>query len=268
MTNPPRKILVLGNGWIGTEIAKFFSAQTSDMHLETGSELPESLWKGVNVVINAIAKTNIDWCENHKQEALQSNAIVATELAKQCQKRNITYVFISSACIFESKNTRDIKYEDSEPKPRCFYSETKVLAEKLIQEAYPQTLIVRIRLPLSETPHPRNTVTKIRSYEVLSNQQESVTVIEDMLPALKKLIDKRAQGIFHLINKGTVSPAQIGKSLKHSFKICSKKELDETLCKANRARRVTVFASSKKTSLLPDIKKRLPEIAKKYLSLA
>src|SRR3989344_1760169 len=163
MTNPPRKILVLGNGWIGTEIAKFFSAQTSDMHLETGSELPESLWKGVNVVINAIAKTNIDWCENHKQEALQSNAIVATELAKQCQKRNITYVFISSACIFESKNTRDIKYEDSEPKPRCFYSETKVLAEKLIQEAYPQTLIVRIRLPLSETPHPRNTVTKIRS---------------------------------------------------------------------------------------------------------
>ena len=259
-------ILVLGNGWIGSILKEYLKADAFGPKLTDGMNIPESIWNRYDVIINTIAKTNIDWCEKNKVETANVNITLAVNLAERCVKTGKKYVFFSSACIFESKNSRDIKYEDSTPNPACFYAKTKAIAEELVLETNPNTLIIRPRLPLSEVPHPRNTINKLLSYEKLQNNQESVTVVEDMLPALKSLIEKGESGVINMVNAGTISPVQIRRGFDKNFTACSKEEQDERLAKEGRARRVTTYVGSKRVPLLPDIRQRIKTVIEKYKS--
>lgn len=260
------RILVLGNGWLGKRIAKAFDAQClpDNFRLTTGTEIPEFLWKHFDVLINCIGKTNIDWCENNKRECFNVNTIIANNLSALCKANGKKYVYISSACVFESKNKEDKKFEDSPVNPQCFYSKTKAMAEELILETNPDSLIVRIRLPISSQPHPRNTITKLLSYKNVNTSQETVTVVEDMIPILSQLIREKKSGIFHLVNAGTISPAEIVEMFNHIYSTWTKKEQDLILAKQGRAKRVTAIVGSKKVPTLSNIRSRIKDIVAEY----
>ncbi|MDO8482038.1 MAG: sugar nucleotide-binding protein [bacterium] len=257
------KILICGNGWIGNILKDFLGAEMSDRRLQDiGAEIVSKY----DVVINCAGKTNIDWCEKNKAEALAINAIDSSKLARVCQKLGKKYVFISSACIFESVHTDDWKDEYSTPNPGCFYSVSKVVAEHLVLEACPDALIIRIRLPISQWPHPRNTLTKILGYSALHTNQETVTVVEDMLPVLDGLIKADEKGVFHLVNEGTISPMEMRASLEiqGDYKAIRKEDMDKELRKAGRAKRVSTLVLSTRIAPLPSISSRMPQIARAY----
>lgn len=258
------KVLVLGNGWLGQQIAEFLEADKYEARIYDPSFLNEEKYAEYDVWINAIGKTNIDWCEKNKREAFAVNAALATDIAQIARDKGIRYVYLSSACVFESSSLHDEKFEDSTPNPQCFYARTKAIAEELIEEAYPQSLIVRLRLPIGEQPHPRNTLTKLLNYDKINNNQESVTIVEDFLPALKKLISGGASGIYHLVNEGTISPSSIAELLHHPHVVVTKHQQDERLAVERRAKRVTAIIGSKRIKLLPNINERLPEVIGKF----
>ena len=86
-----------------------------------------------------------------------------------------------------------------------------------------------------------------------------------MIPVMVDLIEKGEKGIFHLANAGTISPAEIAEAIGYRlFDRVSKAEQDERLKAEGRAKRVTTYIGSKGISLLPDIRKRMPEVAKVY----
>lgn len=257
------KILICGNGWIGNIVKDYFGATMSPERIQ---KIVPKIVRGYDAVINCAGKTNIDWCEKNKAEALATNAIAAGNLARICDKLGKKYIFLSSACIFESLNDNDWKDENSPPNPGCFYSLSKVVAEHLVLEACPDALVIRIRLPISERPHPRNTLTKLLAYPTLHTNQETVTVVEDMLPVLKRLIEGDKKGVFHLVNDDTISPFEIRKTLQipGSFKPIKKKDMDAAISSTGRARRVTALVRSTKIAPLPSIQKRMPSIAKEY----
>lgn len=252
--------LIFGNGWLGNMLKDYLGGRIYEGNILgfTGSVDLEDVW------INTAAKTNIDWVEKHKSESENINVHGAEFIARQAKYFNKKYVFFSSACIFESKGMIDVKYEDSIPNPQCFYSKTKAMAEELIQEVNPDALIIRPRLPLSEVPHPRNTLNKLKKYERINDNQESVTIVEDMLPVLKDLIQMDAKGIYHLVNEGTISPHEIAVLLGHPHEVWSKEEQDKQLAKEGRPKRVTTYVGSKRIPLLPDIRKRIKEVIKDY----
>lgn len=257
------KILICGNGWIGNIMKDFLNAEISEHRLH---DIGETDIAPYDAVINCAGKTNIDWCEKNKSEALAVNAVAAGNLARVCRKLGKKYVFISSACIFESLRADDWKDEYSTPNPACFYALTKVVAEHLVLEADPDALIIRIRLPISERPHPRNTLTKILAYTALHTNQETVTVVEDMLPVLRGLIQAGEKGVFHLVNEGTISPIEMRSSLaiEGTYAGVRKEEMDATLSKAGRAKRVSTLVRSTRIPPLPSIHIRMPQIAKAY----
>ncbi|OGJ60231.1 hypothetical protein A2635_05710 [Candidatus Peribacteria bacterium RIFCSPHIGHO2_01_FULL_51_9] len=258
-----KKILIVGNGWVGNMMKEYLHAEMSAQRLE---ELTEALISKYDVIINTAGKTNIDWCERNKSEALAINAVSAADLARVCGKLRKKYVFMSSACIFESIDEDDWKDEYSTPNPACFYALTKVVAEHLVQEAAPDALIIRIRLPISQVPHPRNTLTKLLAYPTLHTNQETVTVVEDMLPVLKKLIEKGERGVFHLVNGDTISPLEMRTALAIAgeFTGIRKEDMDAALQKAGRAKRVSTLVRSTRVPPLPSILSRMPEIARAY----
>jgi len=257
------KTLICGNGWIGNIVKDFLGAE---MFAGRIKDITPKVVSKYDVLINCAGKTNIDWCEKNKSEALAVNAVGAGELARVCRQAGKKFVHLSSACIFESLHADDWKDESSTPNPGCFYSLTKVVAEHLVLEADPDALVIRIRLPLSEKPHPRNTLTKILAYSGLHTNQETVTVVEDMLPVLKDLIQKDETGVFHLVNDGTLSPYEMRASFGSNggYRALEKKEMDEMLRKEGRAKRVSTMVRSTRIPPLPPIRARMPQIAKAY----
>lgn len=262
-----KKYLILGNGWIANLLKNHLGdkARIYDGKF-IGGFIGGHIFQEYDVMINTIAKTNIDWCEKNKLETFETNTILAASLADKAKQDGKKYVFISSACIFESKNKKDIKYEDSKPNPQCFYALTKWMAEELIETINPDALIIRPRLPLSEVPHPRNTINKLLSYNQINTNQESVTVVEDMITLLVSLIEDDEKGIFNVVNEGTISPAQIASKFGHKFERVSKKSQDKRLAEEKRAKRVTTYVGSKRLALLPNIRERIKELAKIYKS--
>lgn len=242
------KILVLGNGFVGKPLAEYLHADISNKRI---SELTEEDLD-YDVVINTIAKTSIDWCEKNREETFDTNVVQAVRLAKLVKGK---YVFFSSACIFKSVNG-EINYEDSVPNPQCFYTYTKLMAEQLIEEVRPDTLIIRPRLLISEHSHPRNTINKLLNYDKVITCQESATVLEDMIPKIESLLEE--SGAFNIFNEGTISPSEIMDMFGHNYSPISKVELDEIT--KGQARRVSTIIGSKRTEPLPPIRERILKI--------
>lgn len=268
--DPNKTMLVIGDGWLANIIAPYFVSQgytvihhkayIKDPLLEIHEDLKNS-----SIIVNLIGKTNIDWCEKHKLDCVDSNIDLPVWMASECTHHSKYFVHFSSACIYESKNERDWKDEDSAPSPQCFYAKSKEMAEHLVTEQCPYSLIPRIRLPLSEKSHKRNTLDKLRGYTHVNNSQESVTVIEDALPVLKSLIEKRVTGTVNLINEGTISPAELCDWMKHPYLLRSKEDQDKDMAEEGRAKRVTALVRSNRVSMLPDIRGRMPALMESYL---
>lgn len=275
------KILILGKkGWLGSRFYDYLVGEGVEVtdHLpsdDAGSfnhnprgdiNLIDRLDDDITAVVNFAASADIDWCEKNKNKAFWNNVLGAINVAKVCKEKGIKHVFVSSACVLRSRDGYDIRFEDSEPAPACFYARTKLMAEELISEIDPNSLIVRLRLPISAVPHPRNALNKLSGYKKLINSQESVTVVEDFLARLLVLIKKDEKGPFNLVNEGTISPAEIGKLIGHEFETITKNELDEHMDSEGRAKRVSTIVGTHK-GYLPPINDRVSDIINKWKSM-
>lgn len=250
------KTLVLGQGFIGKPLTIALGADTLSKRLVDVT--PADL-DAYDVVINCVAVTNIDYAEKHREETFDTNVTQAVRLAKITKGK---YVFFSSACIFKSADVTEVNYEDSVPNPQCFYTYTKLMAEQLIEEVRPDTLIIRPRLIISEKSHPRNTINKLLTYDRVITSQESATVLEDLIPKVKELIEQDAKGAFHIFNEGTISPSDIMHLFNHPHYAINKQELDDLT--RNRARRVSTVLGSKRTTPLSEIHQRIASIAEHW----
>lgn len=229
--------VVFGKGFLGSIIAKglgydLVGREADPLNLDLLKEFLNK--KNPDVVICAIGKTgrpNIDWCELNKEETILSNISAVINLSIECAKRDIYFVYLGSGCIYNGNNSGKGFSEHDEPNFNgSFYSKTKIMAEKILKE-FPG-LILRIRMPVSDYPHERNLIDKLRGYKKIINIKNSITTVPSMVDALKVLIKKRRQGIYNLVNPGVISASEImgmyGEivDFKHEFEIFSLEELE------------------------------------------
>ncbi len=245
------KTIVLGPGFLGTRIAAELRCILSHRNALDISSLRSYLDKErPDVVINAVGKTgrpNIDWCEDHKEETMQSNVVAATNLCLESVKRGIYFVHLGSGCLYQGDN--DGKGYGEEDKPNChgqFYGRTKILAENILKE-FP-CLQLRLRMPIDDRPHPRNFVDKVKHYPRVINAQNSMTILPDMISALRLLIERRKTGIYNCVNPGAISAAEVMQMYKeivdpgHNFEVFSVR----ALAKSARAKRCNCILNTDK----------------------
>lgn len=246
--------LIIGNGWIGNLLKDYLDCDITDKRL---AEIHGTDIMDYDVIINAAGETNIDTCEINKMAAFKSNTEGAYKLAELCLLFEKKYVYFSSACIFDGL---EYKTEDDYPNPSCFYTETKVMAERLIGAIYPSSLILRLRMPLHSAVHPRNLLVKLQNYDKLHDNQNSLTVLDDAFPVIEKLIKDKESGVFHIVNEGTISPHEIGDLLGHEHTIFSKEEETQMFIDEGRAKKVDSKIMSSRISPLPEIRGRIKDI--------
>lgn len=209
-------ILLYGaTGWIGPQIPLKTIPATSrlDNYGSIGEELDRVRPSHVILCAGLTGSPNIDWCEDHKTEVIETNVIGTAVLASECHRRGIHLTYVGTGCIYEYDRDHPIGgpgfTEDEEPNfAKSYYSKTKIITEKILRE-YDNVLILRLRMPLSDNLHPRNFITKISRYPKVIDVPNSMSVLHDLLPLIPIMIEKRLTGVYNFVNPGVISHNQI-----------------------------------------------------------
>jgi 3,5-epimerase/4-reductase len=168
-------------------------------------------------VLNAAGITgrpNIDWCEDNKPETIRTNVIGTLNLADLCYERDIHCTIYATGCIFKYDETHPLgsgigfTEEDDPNFAGSFYSQTKGYMEPMLK-CYPNCLILRVRMPVSDDLFHRNFVTKIVKYEKVVNIPNSMTILTEMLPASLAMAKKGLTGVYNFTNPGVISHNQV-----------------------------------------------------------
>ncbi|MCX6751890.1 MAG: sugar nucleotide-binding protein [Candidatus Nomurabacteria bacterium] len=269
------KYLIFGNGYLGNKFKDFLDkeAEISSVDIGNMEEVRKVLKeKKPKIIINCAGKTgrpNIDWCEDHKEETMYSNVVGPLVLAEACSENNVFMVHIGSGCIYQGDNNRKGFTEEDIPDIKnipSFYSLTKFTSEYMLKQ-FP-VLQCRLRMPVDSQKSPRNFITKITNYEKVINEENSITVIDDLVKATIELVKRKRTGIYNVTNPGSITHKEILDKYKKlvdknfQYTIINTKDLKT---KAGRSNCVLNTDKLQKEGIkLPDIHKSIESILKNY----
>lgn len=217
--------LVFGGktGWIGQKIVMLLQEQGQTVacatsRLENRADVLAEIGKvNPDCIINAAGVTgrpNVDWCEDHKIETIRANIIGALNLADCAYIKNIHCITLSTGCIYEYDAQHPVysgigfKEEEAPNFHGSFYSHTKTMLDNLLTY-YPNVLILRLRMPISDDLSPRNFITKISRYAKVINIPNSMTILHDLLPLIPEMANRKLSGTYNFVNPGTLSHNEI-----------------------------------------------------------
>jgi dTDP-4-dehydrorhamnose reductase len=145
-----RRIAVVGkNGRLGAALCRAL-ADTYDVlaygrrELDLTKPVGEQL-RGAkfDLLINAAAATNVDWCEKHQYEAKQINARAVAELGAISAARGARCIHVSTDYVFDGLACRPYAEEDPAI-PISVYGKSKRLGEELLLQTDPDNLAIRV----------------------------------------------------------------------------------------------------------------------------
>ncbi|MBI4435680.1 sugar nucleotide-binding protein [Candidatus Uhrbacteria bacterium] len=205
------KILIFGKGYMGERCAKEWGEEAvlSDVMVETvGDALDEINRVRPDAVLNAAGirgRPNVDWCEDHQLETIRGNTTMPLLLADACAQAGVYMLHMGSGCIFygDSPHSDKAWREDDFGNPKPVYSRSKWAAD-LALSTLPNVGIARIRMPIDWMPAPGNLIDKLSSFAKVIDVENSVTILDDMIDVFYQLLAKRAAGVFHVTNPGTM----------------------------------------------------------------
>lgn len=224
------KWLIFGHkGWIGQQVIQILQSFNHEIFFDDNVRadnvlLVEQLIKKINPdrVISVIGRTHgpgfstIDYLEqkNKLYENVRDNLYSPFVLSTLCNKYNIHLTYLGTGCIFtydEKHNQLDGYGFTEHDKPNFFgssYSIVKGFTDQMMK-LLPNTLNVRIRMPITNEKNPRNFITKIVSYDKICSIHNSMTVLPELLPIMIDMAINKHTGTINLTNPGIISHNEI-----------------------------------------------------------
>lgn len=165
-----------------------------------------------NVVINTAAMTNVDACEDQKEQCWNLNVNAVKNLIEVSEKHQTHLIHLSTDFVFDGENG-PYKEEDK-PNPLSYYGQSKYEAEKLLQQSTIKWSIVRtiIVYGVVEDMSRSNIVLwakqaleKGNPLTIVNDQFRMPTLAEDLAQACWLIAQKQAIGIYNICGKDFMS---------------------------------------------------------------
>lgn len=169
-----------------------------------------------NVVINTAAMTNVDACEDKKEECWNLNVNAVKNLIEASEKHQTHLIHLSTDFIFDGE--KGPYKEEDKPNPLSYYGESKYEAEKLVQQTKTKWSIVRtiIVYGVVEDMSRSNIVLwakqaleKGNPLTIVDDQFRMPTLAEDLAYACWLIAEKSATGIYHICGKDFMSVLEL-----------------------------------------------------------
>ena len=165
-----------------------------------------------NVVINTAAMTNVDACEDQKEQCWNLNVNAVKNLIDASSNHQTHLIHLSTDFVFDGENG-PYKEEDK-PNPLSYYGQSKYEAEKLLQQSTIKWSIVRtiIVYGVVEDMSRSNIVLwakqaleKGNPLTIVNDQFRMPTLAEDLAQACWLIAQKQATGIYNICGKDFMS---------------------------------------------------------------
>jgi len=229
------KVLVYGsNGWIGGQFVQILKEKNVDFcrgnsRVDSEKDLfEEILTVSPTHVVSFIGRTHgkigekvyttIDYLEQEGKlvENVRDNLFSPLLLADICSSQKIHYTYLGTGCIFKFDEHhpfgKEIAGFDETSMPNFFgssYSIVKGFTDRLMHRYEDSVLNLRIRMPITASPNPRNFITKIVNYEKVCSVPNSMTILPELLPCVLDMMRKCITGTMNLTNPGLISHNEI-----------------------------------------------------------
>lgn len=210
------------------EFYKYYSADISDEPaLHTIMRLEEP-----RVVVHAAAMTQVDECELHHDRCFAVNVLGTANMVAVAEEFSRHFIYISSDFVFDGEKGN--YSEEDEGKPVNWYGFTKIQAESMVETCEIPWAIVRTGLVYGKvfSGGRSNIITWVKEklekqekIKVVNDQVRTPTYVEDLAKGILLIIEKSAQGIFHIAGRDILTPYQI--ALKTADHFGLKKDLIE-----------------------------------------
>lgn len=213
------KIIILGaGGRLGAALAREYASQ-HDVTGFTHAQLDLSQLSALrttltplpfDVLINAAALTNVDYCEDHRAEAMRLNAEAPRVLAEICREKESRFVHVSTDYVFDGEKRAPYTEEDP-AEPISIYGESKRAGERQVLETDDRALVIRVSWVFGpDRPSFVDAILKKARTEdqvaAVADKFSTPTYTLDIAALLRPLLVSSAHGgIFHLANRGACS---------------------------------------------------------------
>ena len=187
-----KRILVLGDGLLGTEIVKqtgwdYISRKKDGIDI-TNPESYIDLLKNCTHIVNCIGYTNTK--DNIKNKHLEINVRGVYCLAKVCEKLHVKLIHISTDYVYANSHQDATENDLPVPLPN-WYGHSKVMADTIIQTMFPdESEYLILRGTFKSTPY-----THERAWYNLVGNFDYIDVIASLMI---KLIDNDACGLYNV----------------------------------------------------------------------
>ena len=229
------KVLIYGDkGWIGGMMCSILQKNNIEFvkskcrannKIDVENELLEvnpthvmSFIGRNNGVIGNKKYTTIDYLEQPGKiaENVRDNLFSPIVLSLLCKKHNMHFTYLGTGCIFKYDEDHPHGNETTgfteESLPNFFgsgYSVVKGFTDELMHLFDDSVLNLRIRMPITDELNPRNFITKITTYEYICSIPNAMTVLDELLPYVLDMAEKKLTGTINLTNPGLVSHNEI-----------------------------------------------------------
>ena len=215
-----RVLLIGGAGQLETAIARQWSdweiaaPSHRELDIRDGAALAAAIDRErPQVLINAAAFHDVDRCEDEPEQAFALNAIAVRGAAALARERDVAFVTISTDYVFDGAARRP--YAEDEPAhPISVYGVSKLAGEYLAQSAGARALVVRTcgLYGSAASRHRTPLIERVLQWKpgdaplrVVADVVASPTFAGHLAAALREMIVRQSQGLFHVVNSGPVS---------------------------------------------------------------
>jgi len=164
-----------------------------------------------DVILNAAAATNVDWCETHREETWKLNVVAVENLAEVARKVKAKLIHVSTDYVFDGKNGP--YNESAQPNPLGYYGKSKLASENAIQTADIDYAIVRTMVLFGYGIQVKSNfalwvIDNLRRgtlIRVVDDQFGNATFVGDLALAMIKIFELGKSGLYHVAGKDILS---------------------------------------------------------------
>jgi dTDP-4-dehydrorhamnose reductase len=174
-------------------------------------------------LVHASALRDIDYCEEHREEATQVNVEATRVIADICKQIGTKLLYVSTDVVFDGTRT-DYKTTD-EPGPASHYARTKHEGEKIIMEN-PENMVARISFLYGWNVNDRrlNFVTWLLNnlklgdeVELFTDQYRNGTYMDDAARVFLAMYMRGLSGIYHVASHNCLNRYEMGELVCEVF---------------------------------------------------
>lgn len=193
------RVAILGsNGQLGSDLIKVLTNAGHEVLALTRNEISaisNDLSKdfqqhllAVDYIVNCIAVTNVDGCEDNSLNAFQINADFVYNLARYCSSNHIKLFQISTDYVFDG--VKDTLYSESDnPNPLNIYGLSKLAGELAVKAYLKEYFIFRVSSLFGVAGASGKSGNFVTTMQKLAIEKDSWTVISDQITCPTHTLD-------------------------------------------------------------------------------